>query len=285
MCFKPVLVVLLLLGLCACASAPPAPRAAEAAAGPASSPPPPLPQDSHENAATAPGWNYPEDDRWDAACRSTSYQQSPIDFRGVSATPWNESYVITQATLNPHERNVVFMPTPGPAVLFNPEVGNRSRPRTFTPSGFHFHNGGEHRLQDAALLELHIKTTDAAGSVAVFALQWIAGGSADPTLSAAIAALGAQPDEPRAIDLSRLLHRFGEQPFYSYLGSLTTPPCSGNIRWFVLKSPLRASTAQITQLRTSLAAKGVSPHNVRATRPLMSPRPDIFLVEPRESLP
>lgn len=285
MCFKPVLAVVLLLNLGACASTPPAPRAAETVAGPVSSPPPVPPQDPYENAATAPGWNYPEDEHWDPACRSTSYQQSPIDFRGVSATPWNASYVVTQATLDPYERNVVFMPTPGPAVLFNPEVGNRSRRRTFTPAGFHFHNGGEHRVQEAALLELHIKATDAAGSVAVFALQWMAGGGADPTLGAAIASLGTQPGEPRALDMSRLLHRFGEEPFYSYLGSLTTPPCTGNIRWFVLKNPLRASMAQINQLRAGLVAKGVSAHNVRTTRPLMSPQPEIFLVEPRESLP
>ena len=56
MCFKPVLAVVLLLNLGACASTPPAPRAAETVAGPVSSPPPVPPQDPYENAATAPGW-------------------------------------------------------------------------------------------------------------------------------------------------------------------------------------------------------------------------------------
>jgi carbonic anhydrase len=37
------------------------------------------------------------------------------------------------------------------------------------------------------------------------------------------------------------------QGYFTFSGSLTTPPCSENVRWFELKSPVEASAAQIRQ--------------------------------------
>lgn len=33
---------------------------------------------------------------------------------------------------------------------------------------------------------------------------------------------------------------------YSYKGSLTTPPCTENVNWFVLANPVKFSRAQVT---------------------------------------
>ena len=33
--------------------------------------------------------------------------------------------------------------------------------------------------------------------------------------------------------------------YYSYVGSLTTPPCSEDVRWYVLADPVEVSPAQI----------------------------------------
>jgi carbonic anhydrase len=35
--------------------------------------------------------------------------------------------------------------------------------------------------------------------------------------------------------------------YYTFDGSLTTPPCSENVRWFVLKTPVQASQAQLKE--------------------------------------
>ena len=35
--------------------------------------------------------------------------------------------------------------------------------------------------------------------------------------------------------------------YYTFDGSLTTPPCTEHVRWFVLKSPVQASKAQVQQ--------------------------------------
>ena len=37
--------------------------------------------------------------------------------------------------------------------------------------------------------------------------------------------------------------------YYHYKGSLTTPPCSENVNWYILKQPMQASKAQIEALR------------------------------------
>lgn len=37
--------------------------------------------------------------------------------------------------------------------------------------------------------------------------------------------------------------------YYHYKGSLTTPPCSENVNWYILQQPMQASKAQIEALR------------------------------------
>lgn len=49
---------------------------------------------------------------------------------------------------------------------------------------------------------------------------------------------------------------------YDYVGSLTTPPCDENVRWFVLQQPVTLSAAQID------AYANVVPFSQRAAQPL-----------------
>ena len=46
-----------------------------------------------------------------------------------------------------------------------------------------------------------------------------------------------------AIDPSRLLP--DERGYYTYMGSLTTPPCSEGVLWLVLKQPQQLSSEQV----------------------------------------
>ncbi|HWC19092.1 MAG TPA: carbonic anhydrase family protein, partial [Terriglobales bacterium] len=56
-----------------------------------------------------------------------------------------------------------------------------------------------------------------------------------------------------------LPHSFG---YYTFEGSLTTPPCSEGVTWFVLKNPREVSPAQVTTFSK------LYPNNARPTQPL-----------------
>ncbi len=60
--------------------------------------------------------------------------------------------------------------------------------------------------------------------------------------------------------------------FYHYMGSLTTPPCSENVKWFVIKTPLHASAEQIKALKSDRT------HTNRPIQPLNQRQ--IFNLEP-----
>lgn len=47
------------------------------------------------------------------------------------------------------------------------------------------------------------------------------------------------------IDISLMLP--SDRSYYTFLGSLTTPPCSEEVTWFVLKHPVTISAAQINK--------------------------------------
>lgn len=51
-----------------------------------------------------------------------------------------------------------------------------------------------------------------------------------------------------AINLNALLP--ASKKFYTYAGSLTTPPCTEGVDWYVLRTPIVVSSAQITQFKT-----------------------------------
>lgn len=50
--------------------------------------------------------------------------------------------------------------------------------------------------------------------------------------------------------------------YYKYMGSLTAPPCTEGVTWFVLKTPVELSAAQIH------AFAELYPHDVRPVQPL-----------------
>ena len=50
--------------------------------------------------------------------------------------------------------------------------------------------------------------------------------------------------------------------YYEFEGSLTTPPCSEGVRWFVLKQPVTLSQQQLDAFRK------LYPRNARPTQPL-----------------
>jgi carbonic anhydrase len=117
---------------------------------------------------------------------------------------------------------------------------------------FHFHSPSEHTINGAHFpMEMHLVHKDADGNLAVVGVM-----IAEGRTNEVFARVGHYaPTEPgRAehvdgieIDATELLPE--SLASYRYSGSLTTPPCSEDVRWLLLKTPIEASQEQITRFR------------------------------------
>jgi len=119
--------------------------------------------------------------------------------------------------------------------------------RRFELQQFHFHRPSEERI-DGRLFDMvaHLVHKDAGGRLAVVAVL-LERGSAHPLVQAVWNNLPLEKgDEVSArapLDPNHLLPK--DTRYYTYMGSLTTPPCSEGVLWMVMQQPVTVSPEQI----------------------------------------
>ncbi len=186
--------------------------------------------------------------------------QSPIDFPKVENTFAQQlSFDYHPSTLNiiNNGHTIEALYDAGSFITF---AGSK-----YQVKQVHFHVNSEHAIQKKhADLEMHIVHQGPAGHFAVVAVLFNIADKDNmdlqpiwnnlPTLHA------TKVNGAASIYLEKLLPK--SKAAYYYSGSLTTPPCSQNISWFVLKEPLTVSKAQ-QQIFLNLIGL-----NARPTRPL-----------------
>ncbi|MFN2226745.1 MAG: carbonic anhydrase [Anaerolineae bacterium] len=194
-----------------------------------------------------------------AAC-AEGREQSPVN---IPAT----------APVNPPELRFDYRPSAinivnnGHSIQVNYEPGStlEAGGAVYELVQFHLHGLSEHTLNGAYTdMELHLVHKDAAGHIAVVAVM-IEGGAHNPSYEAVLANMPAEEGDPLTVpgtmaNASQLLP--AEQSYYRYNGSLTTPPCTEGVAWFVLATPVELSTAQIAAFRS------LYDHNYRPVQPL-----------------
>lgn len=127
------------------------------------------------------------------------------------------------------------------------------RGRHFKLVQFHFHAESEHTLDGRHFpLEGHFVFRAADGRLAVLGVMYREGGAANPLARKVLDAIrtkarGALP----ATDISALLPR--DMGYFHYLGSLTTPPLTENVEWYVLQAAVPLSPDQIALFRARYA--------------------------------
>ena len=130
---------------------------------------------------------------------------------------------------------------------------------------FHLHALSEHTLNGAhTAMELHLVHKDGNGRIAVVGVM-IEEGAHNPTYETILAHMPVESGEPETIhgaslNSAELLP--AERSYYRYNGSLTTPPCTEGVTWFVLAVPVELSTAQVA------AFQHLYDHNYRPVQPL-----------------
>lgn len=173
---------------------------------------------------------------------ATGQRQSPIDIRGgiaVDLEPIRFDYRPSAFSVIDNGHTVQVNVEPGNAITI---TGRR-----YELVQFHFHRPSEERVNGRQYdMVAHLVHKDSEGRLAVVAVL-LDRGSAQAIVQAVWNNLPLEKgDEVRAgtrIDLAQLLPE--DRRYYTYMGSLTTPPCSEGVLWMVMKQPVPISPEQV----------------------------------------
>lgn len=176
-----------------------------------------------------------------AAC-AHGRRQSPIDIHDgikVDLEPIQFGYQPGAFRVIDNGHTVQVNVAPGNAI----EVGGRR----YELVQFHFHRPSEERVDGKQYdMVVHLVHRDAEGRLAVVAVLLQSGGA-----HAAVQAVwnnlplekGEEVVARGTLDPALLLP--ASRGYYTYMGSLTTPPCSEGVLWLVMKQPVPVSPEQI----------------------------------------
>jgi len=250
------------LGMVPKPAAPPEPASPTSHAGAESK----TPAETHAPAAAHWGYEGPtgpekwaEVDPANAVCKLGG-AQSPIDLtnplRVAALAGLQVDYVSTKVKVTNNGHTFQINADKGSSVKME---GKR-----FDLLQFHFHTPSEHTLDGNPFpLELHLVHQAADKTLAVIGVL-LSEGTTNTVLGRfweRMPKAQGEVDTGVSIELKDLLPRAIDD-YFTYSGSLTTPPCTESVRWVVLKQPLQVSKAQIATFRA------VFPMNARPTMPL-----------------
>ncbi len=129
----------------------------------------------------------------------------------------------------------------------------------------HFHEPSEHKINGIIYpIEIHLVHLSKTGKITVLGILGEEGNESQlfeffesflPLKN------GAKKDIHHNIDLSSLL--LDKKHYYSYSGSLTTPPCTEGVNWIIFKEPIILSVDEVLKLKNNMPI-----NNFRNEQPL-----------------
>jgi carbonic anhydrase len=194
-----------------------------------------------------------------ALCKS-GHRQSPIDIRATQkvdlpAIEFDYKFIPLDIIDNGHTIMVNY--PPGSFI----HVGNKQ----YELKQFHFHRPSEEEINGKKYdMGVHLVHTAQDGSVAVVAVL-LQEGADNPLIHELWNDLPKEKNKEQRLDdhqinIASLLPP--DRGYYTFSGSLTTPPCTENVTWYVLKQPVTVTAGEIE------AFSNLYRHDARATQPL-----------------
>ncbi|MGD0446280.1 MAG: carbonic anhydrase family protein [Edaphobacter sp.] len=193
---------------------------------------------------------------------SAGQHQSPINIHThnavTSGLPRLEfHYKPSPLTITDNGHTIEVDYAPGSALT----IGGRS----YELKQFHFHHPSEEHIDGKHFdVVAHLVHRDSGGNTVVVAVL-LKAGSSNPLLETLWHNLPPEKEKPHvvpgvSIDLNQLLP--ASLGYYTFPGSLTTPPCTEIVTWYVLKSPESISSEQVATFAT------IYPSDARPIQPL-----------------
>ena len=194
---------------------------------------------------------------------SAGHRQSPIDMKGAKkadlpALRFSYNAVPLNIIDNGHTIQINY--APGSTLT----VGDK----TYTLKQFHFHHPSEEHINGHGYdMVAHLVHADEQGHLAVVAVLLKKGSS-----NALIETLwkNLPSDKEKALEIPGVTVNVKDllpahHAYYTFAGSLTTPPCSEGVIWYVLKEQTALSNEQIADFAKiyPLNARPIQPTNGR----------------------
>jgi carbonic anhydrase len=215
---------------------------------------------------TAPRWGYdglmgPE--RWGKEFPTCvkGKSQSPLDIRGP--------FVKARATVNAdYKEGPLKIINDGQTIQVNVAAGSKLRVDSmpYDLLQFHFHRPSEEKIDGKPMaMVMHFVHKNASGKLVVLGVL-LKEGNENPgikTIWDNLPKAEGLEFSPEGVNFNpgNLLPR--EFDFFSYEGSLTTPPCTEGVSFFILKTPVNVSNDQINKFPFKNNARPVQPRNGR----------------------
>ncbi|NUU37959.1 carbonic anhydrase [Pseudomonas sp. C2B4] len=189
---------------------------------------------------------------------STGLTQSPIDIGDAvkaDLSPLTFSYRASSATVLNNGHTIQVSPVDAGGITL--ATGDYSLVQ------LHFHTPSEEKIQGRTYpLNVHFVHRNAAGELAVVALLFEEG-AYNPALEPILAIMPKEAGGMTKLSVQNIADLLpATRHYFSYMGSLTTPPCSEGVRWHVLTQPVQLSKDQLQ------AFQALYPMNARPVQPL-----------------
>ncbi len=194
--------------------------------------------------------------------KSGKLQQSPIDIREtkeVELPDLRVNYNTTDLRIvnNGHTLEVIY--DPGSYLIYEDRV--------YELIQFHFHTPSEHLIKGRSFpMEMHIVHKSEDGELLVVGIM-MKEGKPNELLEELWKVLPLKDGKEKfredvKINATDLFP--SNKDYYTYTGSLTTPPYTEGVRWIVMKTPTEISKEQVNKFRSLFG------ENARDVQPLYS---------------
>ena len=187
--------------------------------------------------------------------------QSPVDIRG----PFEKATHELKPDFKPGTLKIV---NNGHTLQVNVANGSKTviNGESYELLQFHFHRPSEEHIEGKPMaMVAHFVHKSEAGKLVVISVLLSEGAENDSIKL--IWANAPKKEGPEKVVTESTLNPAAMLPkrlnYYSYEGSLTTPPCTEGVTFYILKTPVTISRAQIDEFPFKMNARPVQPLNGR----------------------